>query len=140
MNNQSHERFHPYFTVTLPLDVIKIRLQLDNQLAERTGREKTYSGIFRGLIRLSREEGRIALFKGFDCFLLKYCCIFKLNISMNTKMKRPAKIEIWENHIVLTEQMQTCMYNDLEDNLHIGSSQLSTDRIKHGVCCLSRLR
>ena len=52
-----------FLIVTLPLDVIKIRLQLDNQLAERTG-EKSYNGIFRGLGKLSREEGRIALFKG----------------------------------------------------------------------------
>ena len=53
-----------FLIVTLPLDVIKIRLQLDNQLADRTGGEKSYNGIFRGLGKLSREEGRIALFKG----------------------------------------------------------------------------
>ena len=78
----------------LPLDMI--RLQLDNQLAERTGRDKTYSGIFRGLIRLSREEGRIALFKGFVCFL-NYCYTLMLKIIMTPKMKCLAKIEISYN-------------------------------------------
>lgn len=55
---------HALFSATQPLDVIKVRLQLDNELAHHTAKQKTYQGIVRGIITLARQEGVLALYKG----------------------------------------------------------------------------
>ena len=56
--------------VTNPIDVIKIRMQLDQELAERQGnvatalRGRYYRGFLRGLVTIVRDEGILGLYKG----------------------------------------------------------------------------
>lgn len=55
--------------VTNPIDVIKIRMQLDNELGARQGganifRDRYYKGFFSGGRRIVAEEGIGGLYKG----------------------------------------------------------------------------
>lgn len=50
------------FLVTNPVDVIKTRLQLDNELSSKA--QKRYNGFVRGLGRIVAEEGLRGLYKG----------------------------------------------------------------------------
>lgn len=57
------------FSVTNPIDVTKVRLQLDNELvAKRYGLNKSpnpyYNGLFNGGVRIVKEEGIQGLYKG----------------------------------------------------------------------------
>ena len=48
--------------VTNPLDVVKIRLQLDNEL--RGDSSRYYRGLVRGAVRIVQDEGIKGLYKG----------------------------------------------------------------------------
>ena len=58
------------FTVTNPVDVTKVRMQLDGELAKQRGQfskaysERHYKGIFRGALTIAKEEGILGLYKG----------------------------------------------------------------------------
>ena len=58
------------FTVTNPIDVIKIRMQLDNELSAKKGGvmsamgSRYYRGFLRGCVRIVSEEGIRGLYKG----------------------------------------------------------------------------
>lgn len=54
----------PLVAVTNPVDVIKTRLQLDNELVCSSVSEKRYQGMARGLVKIVSEEGIAALGKG----------------------------------------------------------------------------
>jgi len=60
--------FH-LFSVTNPIDVIKIRMQLDNELGSNQNsknifKDRYYKGFIRGAIRIFSEEGFRGLYKG----------------------------------------------------------------------------
>lgn len=60
--------FH-LFSVTNPIDVIKIRMQLDNELGSTNNsknifKDRYYRGFVRGAIRIFSEEGFRGLYKG----------------------------------------------------------------------------
>ena len=57
--------FHLYL-VTNPIDVIKIRLQLDNQLSETKNifSKRKYKGFVRSAIYIVKNEGFGGLYKG----------------------------------------------------------------------------
>lgn len=46
------------------MDVMKIRLQLDNELSQKGTTPKKYNGMIRGLRTLVLEEGYMAIWKG----------------------------------------------------------------------------
>ena len=56
------------FPVTNPIDVIKIRMQLENELAKQKGleaiRNRYYDGFVRGGAQIVRDEGVPGLYKG----------------------------------------------------------------------------
>ncbi|XP_067943891.1 mitochondrial substrate carrier family protein ucpB-like [Watersipora subatra] len=58
-------------TVTNPIDVIKTRLQLDNELTAKSGAAKKYQGLFRGTARIVAEEGFLGLYKGWGASMLR---------------------------------------------------------------------
>ena len=52
-------------TVTNPIDVVKIRMQLDNELSQKVAMsQRSYRGIFRGIYKIATEEGLRGLYKG----------------------------------------------------------------------------
>lgn len=58
-----------YFAVTNPIDVIKIRMQLENELGSKHSsknifKDRYYKGFIRGGIRIFSEEGLRGLYKG----------------------------------------------------------------------------
>jgi len=55
--------------VTNPIDVIKVRLQLDNELSMKKNRY--YPGFFRGILVIIKDEGFIGLFKGVSASVLR---------------------------------------------------------------------
>lgn len=60
--------FH-FFTVTNPIDVIKIRMQLENELGSKHSsknifKDRYYKGFIRGALRIFSEEGLRGLYKG----------------------------------------------------------------------------
>lgn len=57
------------FSVTNPIDVIKIRMQLDNELGSKNNsknifKDRYYRGFIRGATRIFSEEGFSGLYKG----------------------------------------------------------------------------
>ncbi|XP_067937004.1 mitochondrial substrate carrier family protein ucpB-like [Watersipora subatra] len=58
-------------TVGNPMDVIKIRLQLDNELSSQRGLKKKYYGMMRGMRILVLEEGYMAIWKGWSAAILR---------------------------------------------------------------------
>ncbi len=66
-----------YFSVTNPIDVIKIRMQLDNELAQHRGNlsgalgSRYYKGFLRGAIKIATDEGVRGLYKGYQYLLFK---------------------------------------------------------------------
>ena len=63
---------HFFLLVTNPVDVIKIRLQLDNELSGSSAAQRKYKGFFRGIGRIVAEEGVRGLYKGFVSYLLVF--------------------------------------------------------------------
>ncbi|XP_071960467.1 mitochondrial substrate carrier family protein ucpB-like isoform X2 [Antedon mediterranea] len=63
--------------VTNPVDVTKIRMQLDGELADQRGQVRTayqnryYKGIIRGALRIAKDEGILALYKGLTPSLIR---------------------------------------------------------------------
>ena len=55
-------KLHISHTVTNPIDVIKTRLQLDNELSSSAQRK--YNGLAMGIGRIVAEEGLRGLYKG----------------------------------------------------------------------------
>ena len=57
-------------SVTNPIDVIKIRMQLDNELASTKGnvseaiKKRYYKGFLRGAVTIAKDEGVAGLYKG----------------------------------------------------------------------------
>ncbi|KAF6024991.1 hypothetical protein EB796_016704 [Bugula neritina] len=50
-----------------PMDTMKVRLQLDNELSAKTNnifKDRYYKGVFRGCYRVISEEGIRALYRG----------------------------------------------------------------------------
>ncbi len=68
------------FEVTNPVDVTKVRMQLDGELAKQRGqltqayRQRHYKGIFRGALTIAKEEGVLGLYKGWV-----YYCVISTN-------------------------------------------------------------
>ena len=64
------------FSVTNPIDVIKVRLQLDNELASSKNilNKRKYRGFLHGGIVILKEEGISGLFKGY-VFLICLVCM-----------------------------------------------------------------
>ena len=60
---------HLFISVTNPIDVIKIRLQLDNELSNQKNifKDRKYKGFLGGGLLIAREEGMRGLYKGFVC-------------------------------------------------------------------------
>ena len=56
---KSHSGVHP-------MDTVKVRLQLDNELSGKMNifRDRYYKGIVRGAYRIAQEEGIRAVFQG----------------------------------------------------------------------------
>ena len=56
-----------FILVTNPIDVIKIRLQLDNELSNQKNifKDRKYKGFLGGGLLIAREEGMRGLYKGF---------------------------------------------------------------------------
>ena len=58
------------FSATNPIDVIKIRMQLDNELSQTKGKvgdaikKRYYKGFIRGAITIAKDEGVAGLYKG----------------------------------------------------------------------------
>ena len=54
--------------MTNPLDVIKIRMQLENEMMEQKGlshmKGRYYDGLVKGCIKVVRDEGILGLYKG----------------------------------------------------------------------------
>ena len=52
---------------TNPIEVIKTRLQLDNELSGKKNifKDRYYKGMFRGMILIVKDEGFTALYKGY---------------------------------------------------------------------------
>lgn len=67
-----HERIKKIcfkFAVTNPIDVIKIRMQLENELGSKHSsknifKDRYYKGFLRGGVRIFSEEGLRGLYKG----------------------------------------------------------------------------
>lgn len=57
-----------YCSVTNPIDVMKVRLQLDNELVTAkygyNGPSRYYNGFLQGGLRIYKEEGIRGLYKG----------------------------------------------------------------------------
>ena len=55
-----------HFLVTNPIDVIKVRLQLDNELSNKKNifSERYYKGFVRGSLLIVKDEGVSGLYKG----------------------------------------------------------------------------
>jgi len=51
-------------SVTNPVDVVKIRMQIDGDLAKREGRPKLYTGLSQGIRAIAASEGLGGLYKG----------------------------------------------------------------------------
>ena len=80
-----------WFTVTNPVDVIKIRMQLDNELSKTKGKklaqalgDRYYKGFLRGALQIAKDEGVKGLYKGYvhDQFTISKC-IFSNMICYN---------------------------------------------------------
>ena len=58
--------FSVLYLVTNPIDVIKVRLQLDNQLSNNKNifANRYYKGFFQGAIVIVKDEGIGGLYKG----------------------------------------------------------------------------
>ncbi|XP_067937068.1 mitochondrial substrate carrier family protein ucpB-like [Watersipora subatra] len=58
-------------TVAHPIDVIKVRLQLDNELTSDSEAPRKYKGMFRGVRTLVLEEGFMAIWKGWKAAMVR---------------------------------------------------------------------
>ena len=49
-----------------PMDTMKIRLQLDNELSGKMNifKDRYYKGVIRGVVTLAKDEGITAVYKG----------------------------------------------------------------------------
>lgn len=61
--------FHSFLSVTNPIDVIKTRMQLENELGSQHEsrnifHNRYYRGLIRGATRVAQEEGLRGLYKG----------------------------------------------------------------------------
>ncbi|XP_033120341.1 mitochondrial substrate carrier family protein ucpB-like [Anneissia japonica] len=78
---------------TNPIDVTKIRMQLDGELAKQRGQVKTtlqnryYKGIFRGAIRIAQDEGILALYKGLTPALIREAVYSTIRIGSYEPIK-----------------------------------------------------
>ena len=66
--------------VTNPIDVLKIRMQLDNELTTKSGalghfRDRYYKGFIRGGIRIIQDEGVRGLYKGYSKYLTPFTLV-----------------------------------------------------------------
>ena len=66
---QSQIQYLICFTVTNPIDVIKIRLQLENELSATSRgmqmfKTRYYRGFLKGMIQIAKDEGFRGLCKG----------------------------------------------------------------------------
>ncbi|XP_038047766.1 mitochondrial substrate carrier family protein ucpB-like [Patiria miniata] len=78
---------------TNPVDVTKVRMQLDGELANQRGRlgqaykERHYKGIIRGAVTIAREEGILALYKGLTPALVREATYSTIRIGAYEPIK-----------------------------------------------------
>jgi hypothetical protein len=66
---KSIPKFHPIQTVINPIEVVKIRLQIQGELIANA--PKKYRGFLHGIYTIGSEEGIAGLYKGYPFFLPK---------------------------------------------------------------------
>eukprot|EP00924_Labyrinthula_sp_SR-Ha-C_P015696 snap_masked-scaffold_4-processed-gene-7.30-mRNA-1 protein AED:0.18 eAED:0.18 QI:0/-1/0/1/-1/1/1/0/288 len=64
---------------TLPTDVAKVRLQVQTSLSSTAPK---YKGMFHCIFQIQREEGTLALWKGWKPALLRQCCYSSLSLVL----------------------------------------------------------
>ncbi|XP_022101204.1 mitochondrial substrate carrier family protein ucpB-like [Acanthaster planci] len=78
---------------TNPVDVTKVRMQLDGELANQRGqlgkvyKARHYKGIVRGAVTIAREEGVLALYKGLTPALLREATYSTIRIGAYEPIK-----------------------------------------------------
>ena len=85
-------------SVTNPIDVIKIRMQIDNELSTSEGshvfRNRTYKGFIRGSVKIVQDEGIRGLYKG--CVTtLQYFSIAFLSNSCTDEVEIYLRVHVW---------------------------------------------
>lgn len=78
------EYLFPYILVTHPIDTIKVRLQLQGELA-KSGVE--YKGLFRGSWRIISNEGIGGLYKGLSASLLREATYSTIRMGLYEPIK-----------------------------------------------------
>ncbi|KAK2562046.1 Mitochondrial substrate carrier family protein ucpB [Acropora cervicornis] len=94
-------------TVTNPIDVIKTRMQLENELgchheSRNIFHNRYYRGLFRGALRITREEGLPGLYKGIMPSLMREATYSTLRLGLYEPLKEqfgardPAFTPFWK--------------------------------------------
>ncbi|KAF6034843.1 hypothetical protein EB796_006849 [Bugula neritina] len=89
-------------TVTNPVDVIKTRLQLDNELRCHTSAQRKYQGFLRGISRIIAEEGFRGLYKGWSASMLREGSYSTIRLGAYEPLKSklgatdPAHTPLWK--------------------------------------------
>lgn len=75
----------PYSLVTHPIDTIKVRLQLQGELASQSNVE--YHGLVRGSLRIISNEGISGLYKGLSASLLREATYSTIRMGLYEPIK-----------------------------------------------------
>mmetsp|Transcript_13697 Transcript_13697/g.43786 ORF Transcript_13697/g.43786 Transcript_13697/m.43786 type:complete len:306 (-) Transcript_13697:383-1300(-) len=79
---------------TLPIDTIKIRLQLSGEL----GAQRAYSGLLDALVRVPREEGPTALWKGLSPAMLRQATYSSARVAVYEPIRNAIAGQRGEGH------------------------------------------
>ncbi|XP_013388976.1 mitochondrial substrate carrier family protein ucpB-like [Lingula anatina] len=91
--------------VTNPIDVIKIRMQLDNELTKGGGsvfKDRYYQGFLKGGVRIVHDEGVRGLYKGLPASLMREGSYSTIRLGAYEPMKKlfgatdPAHTPLWK--------------------------------------------
>lgn len=88
--------------ITNPLDVIKVRMQLEGELSQRSAGERKYNGFVRGGYRMVKSEGFFALYRGLSASLMREGSYSTIRLGAYEPFKRvlgatdPSQTPLWK--------------------------------------------
>lgn len=88
-------------TVTQPIDLMKVRLQLEGEATKAEARQRQYGNIFRGIYMVAKHEGVLGLYKGVTASWARESVYSTLRLGLYEPFKRalgatdPEKTPFW---------------------------------------------